>query len=82
MVNILRAVENRAVVVRASNGGVAAVIDPWGTVVARLEPSRRGRLDVDVDVRDAFPGRSFYTRHGDVLGTLCMALAAAFLALG
>jgi apolipoprotein N-acyltransferase len=30
--------------VRASNGGVSAVIDPWGMVVSRLALARRGRL--------------------------------------
>ncbi len=80
-VAIVRAAENRMTVVRASNGGVSAVIDPWGVTTARLEPERRGRLDADLDVRDEFPERSFYTRRGDLLGAACMALAAGLVLL-
>ena len=74
--NVLRAAENRVTIVRASNGGVSAVIDPWGQVVARLGPDRSGRLDVDIPSEDSFPRRSFYARHGAVFGWLSAAAAA------
>lgn len=75
-VNALRAIENREWVIRSGNTGVSAVIDPWGVVVAELPLNVRGRLDADVPLEDAFPARSFYARHGDWLGALCLFLTA------
>ncbi len=77
--NVFRAVENRVSVVRAGNSGISAVIDPWGVVTARLGLDRRGRLDAALPAQDPFPARSFYARHGDWFGTLCL-LALALLA--
>jgi apolipoprotein N-acyltransferase len=74
--NVFRAVENRMTEIRAGNTGVSAVIDPWGVVTASLPLGARGRLDADVPLNDPFPARSFYTRHGDWLGTLCLLLTA------
>lgn len=73
-VNRFRAIENRLTVIRSGNNGVSAVIDPWGVTTAELPLNVRGRLDAEVPLRDAFPGRSFYTRHGDWLGALCILL--------
>jgi len=55
------------------------VIDPWGVVTARLDLNSRGRLDAAVPLTDPFPRRSFYARHGDWFGALCL-LAVAVLA--
>ena len=79
--NVFRAIENRVTVIRSANTGISAVIDPWGAVTARLELGRRGRLDAGVPIEDPFPNRSFYARHGDWFGLLCL-LAAALLAGG
>jgi apolipoprotein N-acyltransferase len=73
-VNRFRAIENRFTVIRSGNNGVSAVIDPWGVTTAELGLNERGRLDADVPLQDAFPARSFYTRHGDWLGALCLIL--------
>ncbi|MFI5347095.1 MAG: apolipoprotein N-acyltransferase [Elusimicrobiota bacterium] len=72
--NIFRAVENRMAEIRSGNTGISAVVDPWGVVTASLPLGARGRLDADVPLNDPFPNRSFYTRHGDWLGSLCMIL--------
>lgn len=74
--NIMRAIENRITVIRSGNTGISAVIDPYGVVTKRLDLNVRGRLDVDVPLSDAFPDRSFYVRHGDWFGALCLALFA------
>ncbi len=79
--NVFRAVENRLPEIRAANTGVSAVIDPWGVVTAVLPLGARGRLDADVPLTDPFPRRSFYTRHGDWFGDLCLAAAVLGLAL-
>jgi apolipoprotein N-acyltransferase len=72
--NRYRAIENRIPVIRSGNTGISAVIDPWGEVVAELALGERGRLDADVPTADLFPERSFYSRHGDWFGALCMIL--------
>lgn len=76
--NVYRAVENRVTVIRAGNTGISAVIDPWGVVTARLDLGMRGRLDARVPTQDPFPRRSFYARHGDWFGLLCLFLAASY----
>jgi len=79
-INRFRAIENRMTVIRSGNNGVSAVIDPWGVTTAELALHERGRLDAEVPLQDAFPRRSFYTRHGDWLGASCLVLVI-FLAL-
>jgi apolipoprotein N-acyltransferase len=79
--NRFRAVENRITEIRAGNTGISGVIDPWGVVAASLPLGARGRLDADVPLTDPFPQRSFYTRHGDWFGTLCLASSALGLIL-
>ncbi len=78
--NVFRAVENRVPVIRSGNTGISAVIDPWGVETARLGLNERGRLDARVAVDGSFPRGSFYARHGDWLGTLCMAATMVMLA--
>ena len=79
--NVFRAVENRIPEIRCGNTGISAVIDPWGVVTASLPLGARGRLDADVPLTDLFPRRSFYTRHGDWFGALCLAATALALLL-
>ena len=81
-VNMARAIEGRVTVLRGGNTGISGVIDPWGVVTAQLPLNRRGRLDADVAVTDPFPGRSFYVRHGDWFGGLCLLAAAALCLAG
>ncbi|MCX7029461.1 MAG: apolipoprotein N-acyltransferase, partial [Spirochaetes bacterium] len=58
-----RAVENRRVLVRSTNGGVTAVVDPTGRVKAMLPLFERGTLTVSVPVSDGV--LTPYTRLGD-----------------
>jgi apolipoprotein N-acyltransferase len=74
--NVFRAIENRITVIRSGNTGISAVIDPWGVVTDELALGARGRLDADVPLSDPFPARSFYSRHGDWFGLLCLLLTA------
>jgi apolipoprotein N-acyltransferase len=74
----LRAVETRRVLVRSTNGGVSAVVDPWGRVRAKLPLFERTARTVEVPVYR--PARfTVYTRFGDwfprtLIGLLLVAL--------
>ena len=75
-----RAVELRTWIVRATNTGISAVIDPSGRVLRELGLFREGVLDAEVAASDE---QTLFSRYGDapVLATL-MALALGALALG
>lgn len=72
-----RAVENGKYLVRAANTGITGVVDPRGRV---LEPTTL--FDRTVLVRDVpiVPGRTFYSRHGDVFAWGCFGAALALTA--
>jgi apolipoprotein N-acyltransferase len=59
-----RAVENRRVLIRSTNGGVTAVVGPWGEIRASLPLFERTSLDVDVPL---YKEKNFtvYTILGD-----------------
>jgi len=65
----LRAVEQRRYLVRATNTGVSAVIDPLGRVVARSGSFTRETLFADVAMLE---GRTPYQVLGDWLGWLAV----------
>ncbi len=66
----LRAVEQRRALVRATNTGISAVIDPVGRVVAQAAPFTETTLDASVPLLD---GRTVYERLGDWPGWLAVA---------
>ncbi len=68
----MRAIENRRWLLRDTNNGVTAVIDPYGRV----------RQSIPRHQADALPAQfgfnqdvTFYTAHGDLFAYLCAALA-------
>lgn len=69
----LRAVENRAYIVRAANTGISAVIAPTGEVVARTGLFERTVLKGKIKWTD---GMTFYSRFGDVFAYGCFAATA------
>jgi apolipoprotein N-acyltransferase len=73
----LRAVEHRRFLVRATNSGVSAVIDPAGRLVATTRLLERDTLRATVRPLE---GRTVYARLGDWPGWLAVGLLA--LALG
>ncbi|MBI4873792.1 MAG: apolipoprotein N-acyltransferase [Acidobacteria bacterium] len=65
----MRAIENRRWIVRATNDGITAVLDPAGRIVQRLDPYR------ETAFRAGFTSlveTTFYTRHGDWFAWLCL----------
>ncbi len=66
----MRAIENRRWIIRSTNDGISAIIDPSGRVTERLpmykETGARMRFGYEA-------GTTFYTRHGDWFAWSCLA---------
>jgi apolipoprotein N-acyltransferase len=75
----MRAIENGRYLLRDTNDGVTAIIDPRGEIVARLP---RYQLAVLPGVFSFIQSRTFYTNHGDVFAWFCVAIAASMLLTG
>lgn len=72
----MRAAENRRWIIRSTNDGITAAVDPAGQVTERLQPyiQTTGRLNYS-DVRET----TWYTRHGDWFAWCCAGFAALAL---
>jgi len=70
----MRAAENRRWILRATNDGISAAIDPRGRVAERLPPFTQtaGLLSYDYEI-----AQTPYTRYGDWFAWTCF--AAGFL---
>lgn len=65
----MRAIENRRFVIRATNDGITAVIDPAGRIIRELPQFQ------EVGATVAYAGiqqTTFYTRYGDWFAWLCL----------
>jgi apolipoprotein N-acyltransferase len=72
----VRAVENRRWLLRDTNDGITASVDPYGRIVAQLQPNIRGELDAPYGFRtDITP----YTQWGDWLAWVCVIVALVLL---
>jgi apolipoprotein N-acyltransferase len=70
----MRAVENRRFIIRSTNDGITAVIDPAGRVIRELPRYRQ----VAAPIRyGAIQSTTFYTRHGDWFAWSCLAAGVA-----
>jgi apolipoprotein N-acyltransferase len=75
-----RAIENRRVLVRSTNGGVSAVIDPWGGIRVRMPFFERTWRAVNVPIyKEA--SLTPYTRFGDWFPRILIALVLIVLVL-
>ena len=68
----MRAVENRRFLIRSTNDGITAVIDPAGRVLRRFPMYEQVASPIRYGLIDA---TSFYIRHGDWFAWGCLALA-------
>ena len=73
----MRAIENGRWILRATNDGVTAAIDPAGRLRARLPSYEQGALTVGFDYETALTG---YARWGEWFWLLTLAVSAAALA--
>jgi apolipoprotein N-acyltransferase len=67
----MRAIENRRWILRDTNTGVTAVIDPYGRVRQSIPRHALDALPAGFGFRGDI---TFYTAHGDVFGWLCAIL--------
>jgi apolipoprotein N-acyltransferase len=75
----MRAVENNRWLLRDTNTGVTAVIDPYGRIMEKAPRWQRTALQAAYNVEET---TTFYTRHGDWFPILCAIIALLGLALG
>ncbi len=75
----MRAVENRRWLLRATNNGRTAVIDPYGRITATLPPGQRAALDADFDYRNDL---TLYARYGDWFAWGCLGVSLALAGSG
>jgi apolipoprotein N-acyltransferase len=74
----MRAIENHRWVLRSTNTGVTAAIDPYGRVVTSTPRHRRTSLQVGFNFeRDI----TFYSAHGDLFAYFCVLITAVGLGL-
>jgi apolipoprotein N-acyltransferase len=72
----LRAIENHRYLLRATNSGITAIIDPRGEIVLTLPREREAVLAGNFEYLNT---QTFYTRHGDVFAWLCVGVAAGMI---
>jgi apolipoprotein N-acyltransferase len=68
----MRAIENRRWILRDTNTGVTAAIDPYGRVRQSIPRHQVDALPAAYGFRDDV---TFYTAHGDVFGWVCVLLS-------
>jgi len=68
----MRAIENRRWLLRDTNNGVTAAIDPYGRVRQSIPRHQIDVLPAQYGFRDDV---TFYTEHGDIFAWLCAILA-------
>ncbi len=69
----MRAIENRRWLLRATNNGVTAAIDPYGRVRQSIPRHQVEALPAQFGYRSDV---TFYTAHGDLFAWLCVILSA------
>ena len=72
----MRAVENRRFLIRSTNDGITAVIDPAGRVIRRFPLYREVASPVKYGLIEE---STFYSRHGDWFAWSCLAVSLAVL---
>lgn len=73
----MRAIENRRWLLRDTNSGVTAAIDPYGRVRQSIPRHQVGELDAEFSFRSDL---TFYTVHGDVFAWLCVVASLGMMA--
>ncbi len=70
LLSIPRAIENRRYLIRSTNTGISAIIDPIGRVVDKTDIFRKTNLEGEVGILE---GReTLYTKVGDIFPWTCL----------
>lgn len=73
-----RSIETRRALIRSTNTGISAIVDPAGRITRQTEQWTRATLVADVPlIKDG--STTVYMRYGDVIAWLALALLAAGL---
>lgn len=72
----VRAVENRRWLVRSTNSGITASVDPYGRMFLSLPRDVRAAADLPYDFRT---DKTIYTRFGDWFAWLCLLVSVILL---
>ncbi|MGH9446699.1 MAG: apolipoprotein N-acyltransferase, partial [Terriglobia bacterium] len=74
-----RAIENHRYLLRATNDGITAVIDPYGRISAEAPQYRQTALAAHFRYLSK---RTFYTEYGDVFAWSCVAVSLIIFGIG
>ncbi|HEX8872864.1 MAG TPA: apolipoprotein N-acyltransferase [Candidatus Acidoferrum sp.] len=74
----VRAVENRRWILRDTNSGITASIDPYGNVTRVMSRDTRDSADLAYDLRT---DETVYSRFGDWFAWMCVAVSAILVVL-
>jgi apolipoprotein N-acyltransferase len=74
----VRAVENRRWLIRDTNSGITASIDPYGNVTRAMHRDTRDSVDLPYDFR---ADKTIYTRFGDWFAWMCVGVSAILVLL-
>jgi apolipoprotein N-acyltransferase len=72
----VRAVENRRWMLRVTNSGITASVDPYGRIFSPLPPDVRAAVDLPYDFRT---DETIYARFGDWFAWLCVIVSFILL---
>jgi apolipoprotein N-acyltransferase len=76
LLSIPRAVETRRYLIRSTNTGISAVIDPVGRIVADTGIFEQATLEEEVGIMDG--EKTLYTRTGDIFSWGCLVFWVGF----
>jgi len=74
----IRAVENRRWLIRDTNNGITASIDPYGNVLRVMHRDERNSADLPYDFR---ADKTIYTRFGDWFAWMCVLVSAILVGI-
>jgi apolipoprotein N-acyltransferase len=74
----VRAVENRRWLIRDTNSGITASVDPYGNVKRVMRRDTRDSADLPYDFRT---DKTIYTRFGDWFAWMCVGVSAILVSL-
>ncbi len=79
LLSVPRAVENRTYLIRATNTGVSAIIDPLGRVVLKSDIFVQKTLSGEVSLMNN--GNTFYVNYGHYFYILCLIFTLIYIAV-